>query len=67
MDDDILIMVFGMLMEDLFPSSERNNCCTCDSVTVDITKLDTGELCMYAVGLVQDIFNLFAKLALTKC
>ena len=37
-DADILIMVFGTLREDLFPSSERNNCLTCGSVTVDITK-----------------------------
>ena len=68
-DADILIMVFGTLREDLFPSSERNNCLTCGSVTVDITKLDTGELCIYAVGLVLDMFNLFAKLAptLIKC
>jgi hypothetical protein len=33
-------MVFGMVMEDLFLSSERNNCGTCDSVTVN--------LCFYA-------------------
>ncbi len=33
---DILIMVFGILREDLFPS--MNNCLTCGSVTVDITK-----------------------------
>jgi hypothetical protein len=43
-DDDILIMVFGMLLEDLFPSSERNNWRTCD-IQTHIQVLDYNKVC----------------------
>ena len=48
--DAIFIYLFGISSETLCIFNSENNFDTRDSVTVDITKLDIVELCMYTVG-----------------
>ena len=68
-EDAILTIVFGTLIEVLLPSSPLKRHCTWYSVTLVMTKLDTGELCIYLHGSSFDFGNEFAKLGptVTKC